>query len=89
MGEKLDLKLETMLTDSKESTAENLVSVIVTVHPGTDNGIITAAGLDIVHFYDNISAVSGSIRLKDLEKLEAIAQVEKIELDGQMQATTE
>ena len=86
MGEKLDDHLTKELAGIKEASAERLVPVIVSLRPGTDASVLKAEGLDIAHVFESISAVSGKIRMADLDRLEALEQVEKIEFDGRMQA---
>ena len=86
MGKKLDEHLTRVLTEAENSSSEHLVPVIVSLKPGTDTGSLREHGLEIEHAFENISAVSGKIRLADLVRLETLEQVEKIEFDSQMHA---
>jgi hypothetical protein len=86
MGDKLDDHLTKALAEAEESSAKSSVPVIVTLRPDTDASSLKAEGLDIEHAFESISAVSGKIRLADLDRLEALDQVEKIEFDSQMHA---
>ncbi len=87
MENKLDSDLTEALAAADDAAMDRSVPVIVTLRSGTDASAFQADGLTIRNAFSNISAVAGSIRLRDLNALAAREDVEMVEFDGEMHAT--
>ena len=86
MGDKLDQPLTEALAGADDPALEQTLPVIVTLRPGNDAASFSTNEMRIERAFESIAAVSGTVRLADLAKLEADERIEKIEFDGQMQA---
>ncbi len=72
-----------MLRIQAEGTEEE-IPVVITLKQDAGTETLEEAGLQVQHHFDIISAVSGKATPNTIRALAALAEVEIIELDGQM-----
>lgn len=84
MPEKIDPSLRELL--AHHYAAADRVPVIVKLARDTSSNALEACGLAVTHQFDAIGSMSGTIRAADIENLERLPDVERIEFDGQMHA---
>lgn len=70
----------------KQSDPEHEIPVIITLSDWAQREVLAGTGLKIAHFFENISAVSGTARAIDLERISSLDGVERIEYDGTVRA---
>lgn len=84
MSTQVSAQLERAAQRASEAGRE--VAVIVTHRPEADRASLERAGLTIRLAYGAIPAVAGTVAAPDVERLAALEEVERIELDGEVHA---
>ena len=71
----------------KQSAPDHEIPVIITLSDWAQREVLEGTGLRIAHLFENISAVSGTARAVNLERISSLDGVERIEYDGTVRAT--
>ena len=86
MAAKIQEELAKQLEDAAREESQREIPVIVTITRGADLALLEQRGLKVLHTYENISAVSGTLTAAEVNGLAALDQVERIDYDGRAHA---
>jgi hypothetical protein len=85
--QKIDSQLQAQLEAARAEGAEHALPVIVTVSPDSDLDLLAENGLQIARQFTLLSAVSGTVRPADIDRIAQLDTVVRIEYDSPVQAT--